>query len=163
MENPLVSPGRPLPFDGIDAAHVVPGLRALLAEADRRLNAIDAARPSYEASLAVLDAATEQLELAMGIVEHLESVATTSELREAHNTILPEVSAFSTSLPLRENVWQALLAFSETDEARALAPTERRLLDKTLADFRRHGATLDADGKRRLAELDRELGAMAAL
>ncbi|HWA78003.1 MAG TPA: M3 family metallopeptidase [Polyangiaceae bacterium] len=158
MENPLVSPGRPLPFDGIDAAHVVPGLRALLTEADRRLNAIDAARPSYEASLAVLDAATEQLELAMGIVEHLESVATTSELREAHNTILPEVSAFSTSLPLRENVWQALLAFSETDEARSLAPTERRLLDKTLADFRRHGATLDADGKRRLAELDRELG-----
>jgi oligopeptidase A len=137
---------------------VVPALRALIAEADARLAQLSASQPTYEATLAVLDAATEKLELAMGIVEHLESVATTDALREAHNTILPEVSAFWSSIPLRENVWQALLAFSQTEEARALPPTERRLLDKTLADFRRHGATLDPAGKERLAAIDRELG-----
>jgi oligopeptidase A len=157
MENPLLSPGRPLPFAEIREAHVVPALRALIADADQQLAKVDPSRPTYQATLAVLDAATEKLELAMGIVEHLEGVATTDGLREAHNAIVPEVSAFWSSIPLRQNVWQGLVAFSNTEEARTLPPAERRLLDKTLADFRRQGATLDPQGKERLAAIDREL------
>jgi oligopeptidase A len=158
MENPLLLLARPLPFASIRAADVVPGLRTLIAQADARLALIDASNPTFAATLAELDAATEALELAMTVVEHLESVATTPDLREAYNTILPEVSAFWSSIPLRENVWQGLLAFSSTEEARGLGPTEQRLLEKTLADFRRHGATLDPAGKERLAAIDRELG-----
>jgi oligopeptidase A len=158
MENPLLSLARPLPFASIRAADVVPGLRTLIAQADARLALINASNPTFAATLAELDAATEALELAMTVVEHLESVATTPDLRDSYNTILPEVSAFWSSIPLRENVWQGLLAFSSTEAARALGPTEQRLLEKTLADFRRHGATLDPAGKERLAAIDRELG-----
>ncbi len=158
MENPLLSLSRPLPFSAIRPSDVVPGLRTLIAKADARLNQIDASRATFAETLGLLESATEELELARTVVAHLESVATSAELREAYNTILPEVSAFWSSIPLRDNVWQALLAFSKTDEARALGATERRLLDKTLAEFRRHGATLDAPGKERLAAIDRELG-----
>jgi oligopeptidase A len=158
MENPLLSLGRPIPFDSIRAEHVVPAVRALLADADARLSKMADTRPTYAETLGELEAATEQLELTMGVVEHLESVVTTAELREAYNAVLPEVSAFWSSIPLRENVWNALRAFSNTEEARALEPTRSRLLEKTLADFRRHGATLDPAGKQRLSEIDRELG-----
>src|SRR5690606_5062470 len=102
--------------------------------------------------------ATEPLELAVGVIEHLESVATTPELREAYNAILPDVTAFWSSIPLRTNVWQALLAFSRSEEAGALDPTRKRLLEKTLADFRRHGATLPEADKETLRAIDRELG-----
>ncbi|HET9932670.1 MAG TPA: M3 family metallopeptidase [Polyangiaceae bacterium] len=158
MENPLLSSARPIPFDAIRAEHVVPAVEALLAEAEQRLASIGSRPPSYESTLAELEAATERLELGMGIVEHLESVATTDALRDAYNAVQPQVTAFWSSIPLRENVWQALLAFSNTPEASALDATRARLLHKTLAEFRRHGATLDRAGKERLSALDRELG-----
>lgn len=158
MENPLLSLTRPLPFATIEPEHVRPGVRALLAEAEAALSKIDAARPNYADTLGALESSTERLELVMSVVEHLESVATTRDLRAAYNEILPEVSAFWSSIPLRENVWQALLAFSSTPEAAALDATQRRLLEKTLSDFKRHGATLSPSDKQKLAELDRELG-----
>jgi len=158
MKNPLLSPGRPLPFSEVRAEHVVPGVRALLSEAEQRLAQIVPTRLGYDETVGELERSTEPLELAMGIVEHLEGVATTPELRAAYNEILPDVSAFWSSIALRENLWQALSSYAETDDARALEPTRKRLLEKTLADFRRNGANLDAAGKARLSEIDRELG-----
>lgn len=158
MENPLLSLRLPIPFSEVRAEHVVPAVRELIGRAEARLNAIGADRPSYPATLGELEACSEPLELAMGVVEHLESVATTPELRLAYNTVLPDTSAFWSSIPLRENVWQALLAFSETPEAKTLDATRGRHLEKSLADFRRHGATLEESDKRALSAIDRELG-----
>ncbi|MGC4086497.1 MAG: M3 family metallopeptidase [Polyangiaceae bacterium] len=158
MENPLLSQERPLAFASIRAEHVVPAIRQLLGEAGAQLDALSSEGKTYDSTLGALEAATERLELAMGVVEHLEAVATTDELREAYNAVLPEVTALWTSIPLRENVWQALRSFASTPEAEALDPTRKRLLDETVAEFRRHGATLDAAGKQRLSEIDRELG-----
>jgi oligopeptidase A len=158
MENPLLSLKRPLPFAEIQAEHVVPAVRELIADAETRLAAITAEHPTYESTLGELESSSERLELAVGLVEHLESVATTSALREAYNAILPDVTAFWSSIALRENVWQALLAFANTAEAAALDPTRRRLLEKTLADFRRNGANLGPDDKERLRAVDRDLG-----
>ena len=51
MENPLLELGSELPFDRIQAEHVEPGLRALLAEAETRLDAIEKNPSSgYEAT-----------------------------------------------------------------------------------------------------------------
>lgn len=158
MENPLLELPRPLPFDRVQAEHVVPAIRAWLERAEQRLARLGEHTATYESTLGELEASCEGLELAMGIVEHLESVANSPELREAYNAVLPDVTAFWSSIPLRENVWQALATLAASPEAQQLEPTRKRLLDKTLADFRRNGATLDADGKQRLSAIDRELG-----
>jgi len=158
-ENPLSTPTQPVPFDRIAAEHVVPGVRALVEASNADLDAIgnDQSTATYDNTLLALERATEKLEYAMGLVEHLESVATTPEFRAAYNTILPEVSAFWSGVPLRPALWQRLLAFSKTAEARELAPTPKRFLDKTLDDFRRHGAELDEDKKRELRDVDQQL------
>ncbi len=44
-----------------------------------------------------------------------------------------------------------------TPEAKPLKGTRRRFLTKTLDSFRRHGAELDAAGKKRLEDIDVEL------
>ncbi len=158
MENPLLSLSRPLPFSSVRPEHVVPAVRALLEKAEANLAKLGPTRTSYAETLGALEEATEPLELVMGIVEHLEGVATTTELREAYNQILPEVSTFWSSISLRDNVWQALLAFSKTPAARELEPTRKRLLEKQLAEFRRQGATLAPAEKAKLAAMDSELG-----
>jgi oligopeptidase A len=157
MENPLLTVSLDVPFDRIKAEHVEPAIKELLARSEAALDAIERAPRSYAGTLGALESATEQLELSMGIVEHLESVATTPELRDAYNAVLPSVSAFWSSISLREGLYRALAELEATPEAQTLDATRKRLLTKTLADFRRQGAQLAAADKEKLKEIDREL------
>lgn len=103
------------------------------------------------------DECTEPLDKAMHVVGHLEAVATYPALREAYNNVQPRAAEFYSSIVLNVELWQAIQAFAETEEAKSLAGARKRFLEKTMADFRRHGADLDADGKRKLQEIDIEL------
>ncbi|MCU0657544.1 MAG: M3 family metallopeptidase [Polyangiaceae bacterium] len=157
-ENPLLTLKHPLPFDQVRPEHVLPGVRRLLQQARERLDAIAASPPSLEATLEALDRLTEPLDNAMTVVGHLESVATTPELRAAFNEVQPEVSAFYSGITLSEPLWRSLQAFAATEEAKGLQGERRRYLDKTMADFKRQGADLDAAGKEAVAAIDVELG-----
>jgi oligopeptidase A len=159
--NPLLrlAPDRTIPFDSITAEHVEPAVTELIERARARLDELARASGprSFANTLAALEAATERLELAMGVVEHLEGVATTPELRAAFNAIQPRVSAFFSQIPLSPEIWGTLTAFAKTDEAAKLTGERRRLLDKTMAEFRRSGAELDPAGKARLSAIEVEL------
>ncbi|RYE90785.1 MAG: M3 family peptidase, partial [Myxococcales bacterium] len=157
-DNPLLDVKHPIAFDRFRADQVVPAIRQLLGEARERLDAIAQAPPSWDSTLGALDTMTARLDDAMGVVSHLESVAMTPELRAAYNEIQPEVSAFYSGIVLSEPLWNALKAYAATDEARELTGARKRFLDKTMADFRRHGADLDAAGKKAIAAVDVELG-----
>jgi oligopeptidase A len=148
--NPLLEISFRVPFDKIEAAHVEPAIDELLTDAAQRLDATIAS----ERPLHALDTMTEKLDYAMNVVRHLESVATTPELRAAFNAVQPKVSAFYSSLPLNEGLWKAIQRYAATDEARALQGTLRRYLTKTVDAFKRHGAELDPAGKARLKEID---------
>ena len=101
-----------------------------------------------------LDTMTERLEYAMNVVRHLESVATTPELRAAFNAVQPKVSAFYSSLPLNEDLWNAVKRYAATPEAQGLTGAMKRYLTKTVDSFKRHGADLPLAGKARLKEID---------
>jgi oligopeptidase A len=164
VQNPLLALVSDPPFDRISAEHVVPAIEQLLAEAGAALDRIEAStEPStYASTLAALESATEPLETAMGVVEHLEGTATTPALREAYNTVLPEVSAFWAGIPLRERLYERLVALETSPEQKTLDSTRARFLEKTLSEFRRHGARLGAADKERLRELDRELSTVSS-
>ncbi len=148
--NPLLEISFRVPFDKIKASDVEPAIDQLLAEAAQRLDeTISSDRPLH-----ALDRMTEKLDYAMSVVRHLESVATTPELRAAFNAVHPKVSAFYASLPLNEALYKSIQRYAATDEARALTGTMRRYLTKTIDSFKRHGAELDPAGKARLKEID---------
>ena len=158
-DNPLAAVQFRIPFDRIRAEHVRPAAGELLVAARARLDAI-AAEPAprtFANTMRALDEMTEPLDFAMAVVRHLESVATYPELRAAFNAVQPEVSAFYSSIPLQERLWTALKAYAGTQEGRLLTSEKRRFLTKTMDAFRRHGADLDAAGKKRLEEIDVEL------
>jgi oligopeptidase A len=159
MENPLLQPTFPIPFDAIREEHMEPAVRTLLAEAHAAVDAVAASQGpySYDSTLGALERTSEKLELAMSLIEHLEGVATTTALREAYNAVLPDVSALWSSIPLNPGLYRVLKEFSKTAEAEHLDPTRRRFLAKTLADFRRSGAELGEQKKERLKDIDREL------
>ncbi len=157
--NPLLDVEFRIPFDRIRAEHVQPAAIELLRQARIRLAALatpDGER-TFDNTLRALDALTEPLDWAMGVVRHLESVATYPELRAAFNAAQPGVSAFYTGIPLDAGLWNNIKAYAATQEAAQLTGARRRFLHKTIETFRRHGADLEPVGKKRLEEIDVEL------
>jgi oligopeptidase A len=164
MSNPLVSVAHPLPFDRIEAGLVPEALTNLVAEAQVAIGRIadDGSPVGWDNSMAALETATEQLEIATSVVEHLESVATTPELRRVYMETLPMTTAFWTSIPLNAGLYRRLEALAGSPAKSELVPVRRRLLEKTLDEFKRHGAALDAAGKARLSAIDESLGRLTA-
>ncbi|MBN1609678.1 MAG: M3 family metallopeptidase [Polyangiaceae bacterium] len=159
MTSPLLSLSHPIAFDRIRPDHVLSAVALLIASARARIDSIGERSDGfgYANTLQALDEATEPLEVTMGLVEHLDAVMSGPELRAAHDAVIGPVTAFSTSIPLHAGVWRAVRSFAGTEEAAALEPTRRRFLERTVDEFRRHGAELDASGKQRLQALDQEL------
>ncbi len=148
--NPLLEISFRVPFDKIHPSDVEPAIGELLADAARRLTETIASPQPVHA----LDTMTERLEYAMSVVRHLESVATTPELRAAFNAVQPKVSAFYSSLPLNQELWNAVKRYAATSEAQVLTGAMKRYLTKTVDSFKRHGADLPPAGKVRLKEID---------
>jgi oligopeptidase A len=157
--NPLLAARFPVRFAEVTADLVEPTITALLEEMRGRITAIGhATEPrTYAAVLTALDHATEPLDFAMSVVRHLESVATTPELRVAYNNVQGPVSMFYTSIPLNSELWSAVKQVQESTEAKGLTGVHLRNLQKTVTGFRRAGADLDAAGKTNLEEIDVEL------
>jgi oligopeptidase A len=145
------------------AAHtpdrIVPGIEAALAEAQGRIDAIsgEAGAATFENTFLALEKATERLNLAWGKVTHLQAVADSAALREAHNAMLPKVSAFFASIPLNAALWARLKAGAESPGGRAAEGVWARLRDETLANFREAGADLPVEKRARLEALESEL------
>lgn len=159
VANPLVQIQFQIPFDQIRPEHVEPAIDELLENTRAELKALtsDPAPRTFANTLARLDDLTKRLDYAMQITRNLEAVATTPELRAAYNAVQPKVSEFYSSLPLNEDLWRTVLKYSSSEEARGLSGVRKRFLHKTMDNFRRHGAELNAEGKKRIAEIDVEL------
>jgi oligopeptidase A len=158
-DNPLLSYRYEIPFDQIRAHHVEPAVDSLLLSAREHLETVKnlTGPRTYENTAQALDEATEELEHAMGVIAHLEAVATTPELRSAYNAVQPKVSEFYAGIPLDAKLYRALSDYAASESAKALDAAEARFLKQTLDDFKRHGAELGSEDKQKLSTLSVEL------
>ena len=67
------------------------------------------------------------------------------------------MSAFFSQIPLNDAIYDQVRNFSQSAQVDALTDEEQRCLQKTLSYFKRHGAELDTDAKKRLTEIEVEL------
>lgn len=148
----------------LTADRAEPDIRAALDGARRRLEAFkaqDRSRLTYASVLLGLETVTRELGRAWGLLSHLDSVLNSPDLRKAYNALLPEITAFYTSISLDPGVWAVLKAYAASPEAASLAGVRRRFLEETVADFVEGGADLPEDRKARLAEVNARLAAVA--
>lgn len=154
--NPLLRVPFKIPFDEIEVAHIVPAIRELISESQKNIDAIcnsSEIQKVYTNTILPLEESTIHLEVAMGVVRHLEGVDNSPELREAIQTIEPELSAFYAVLPLNEKLWEAVREVTDT----GLPAIQKRAVEKHIDAFRRHGAELEPAAKQRLLAIDVEL------
>ncbi len=159
-ENPFLDPAFHIRWSALTPDLVAPAIEAALGRAQAAIDTIcsgDGRGLTFENTFLALERATEELTVAWGKVTHLQSVADSPALREAHNAMLPRVSAFYASIPLNAGLWERLKALAEAPAAAAVTGINRRFLEETVKDFRQAGADLPLEKRERLQALQSEL------
>ena len=158
--NPFLDPVFAIRWSQLAPELIAPAIETALARAQAAIEAIatrDLAALTYANTFLALERATEELNQSWAKVTHLQSVADSPALREAHNAALPLVSAFFARIPLNAELWLRLKTFAATPAAAALSGIHRRFLDETVKDFVQAGADLPPDKRTRLEALQTEL------
>jgi oligopeptidase A len=158
--HPFADPAFAVRWSTLVPTAVEADVRFALDEAKAKIDAICALSEealTYENTFHAMGKASETLNRAWGRLTHLDSVADEPVQRADLNKMLPEVSEFYSSIPLRDDLWQVLKRFGQSDGVSKLSPIHRRHVEETMLDFVQDGADLPADQKSRIAEIDAEL------
>lgn len=161
-DNPLlVEAGLP-PFDRIEPQHVVPAVRWLLSEALEKLERLEATvEPTWSSVIDRLDEIDRPFERGWGPVGHLFGVKNSPELREAYDTVRPELVQFTLRLSQSEPIFQALRGLRDGDEWARLDETQRRMLAKKIQGAELSGIGLPAERRERFNAIAKELSQLS--
>ena len=111
-----------------------------------------AGSPTFDDTLLPLELAGAELIKAYGRGAFMGQVHTDSAVRDAGNEAEERINKWRVAVVFRSDLYDAVRAFADTDEARALEGERARLLEHWLRDFRRAGHELGPDER---AELER--------
>ncbi|MBD8492151.1 oligopeptidase A [Pseudomonas syringae] len=163
--NPLVQPYDLPPFSAIRAEHVKPAIEQILA--DNRVAIADIlARqgntPDWAGLVLAMDELDSRLGAAWSPVRHLNSVCNSPELREAYESCLPALSAYSTEMGQNRALFQAYEALAASPQAAGFDIGQKTLLENALRDFRLSGIDLPPAQQQRYAEVQSKLSELGS-
>jgi oligopeptidase A len=152
QNNPLVTFGRGIAaYSEVKPEHIAPAIQFLLGYAQTAVDtATDPKTPSsWDALAEPLEDASEALGRSWGVISHLNSVADAPELRAAYGEMLPEVTAFFSSLGQNLALYQKFKELKNSPDFTKLNRAQQKVIENSLRDFRLGGAELsDADKPR---------------
>ncbi len=174
-DNPLLAPSD-LPYGLPDFAairdeHVIPAFRTAFVDHDAEIAAIvgNPEAPTFANTLEALEASGRLLERVAAYFFNVAGTDATDERLAIEATIAPELAAHLDGVRLNEGLWARIKRVAELCDGPADAESgvpelddeARRLLDKVVRDFRRAGADLDDEGKKRLKEINSRLSELS--
>jgi oligopeptidase A len=162
--NPLLDFSGLPRFADVRVEHIAPAIDALIAEVRATVEriAVDAVPATWETVVVPQLAATERLDRAWAVVTHINAVVNTPELREAYNQTLQKVTELNATLGQDSRLHARYAAVRAAPQFDALTPSQRRLVDNELRDFRLGGAELSPPAKLRFRALREALAALLA-
>jgi oligopeptidase A len=163
VNNPLLDFSGLPRFDLIRPEHVTPAIEQLIAKAREVVGQLEAPsdKVSWDNFVLPLEEATEQLGRAWGVVNHLNHVMDTPELRAVYNENQPKVTEFWTELGQNEALFDKYKQLRANEDYVNLAPARKRIVENALRDFRLGGAELPEKQKERFAEIQEQQAALS--
>jgi oligopeptidase A len=160
--NPLLQSSVFPCFDLIRPGHVVPAMQQLVAELEVALQQLEAqAQPTWEGLLEPLERLTDRLHVTWGIVGHLMGVKNSAELRQAHQTVQPDVVQFSMRLAQSPAIYQSLKALKAGPAWASCDPAQQRIVDSLIRDAALAGVGLQGQERERFNEIQQELARLS--
>ena len=157
-DNPLlIGKGLP-PFEAIKPDHVVPAIAQLLAELDKELATLEVnVQPTWSGLVEPLDRLGERLSWTWGIVGHLMGVKNSPELREAYETVQPDVVQFYNKLSQSQPLYEAFKALRASENWDSLDSAQKRIVEAAIRDAELSGIGLTGEKRDRFNAIELEL------
>jgi thimet oligopeptidase len=121
------------------------GVAAIIATPD--------AERTFANTVIALEEATEHVGLASGAYAFMAYVSADDSLREAARAWDEKLDKYMIGLAFREDLYGAMRAYADSEEAKGLSGEDARLLAFELRDYRRNGFELPQEQRQRVREL----------
>ncbi|MBH9554139.1 M3 family metallopeptidase [Inhella gelatinilytica] len=150
------------PFSTVQAAHFGPAFEAAMAAHRAEIEAIgqQAAAPTFDNTVAALDASGRMLSRIEALFYTLTASATTSELQAVQRDLAEPLAAHMSWVAMHQGVFSRLEALQAQADHLALAPDQRRLLERLHLEATRAGARLSVSSRERYAAIMQRLAAL---
>ncbi|MFQ4144800.1 M3 family metallopeptidase [Chlorogloeopsis sp. ULAP02] len=162
LDNPLLQ-GSGLPaFADIKPEQVVPAFNQLLTELDQELTKLESdVQPTWSGLVESLEKITERLSWSWGVVSHLMGVKNSPELREAYETVQPQVVQFSNKLSQSQPIYDAFKALGNSNNWNNLDSAQKRIVEAAIRDAELSGVGLQGEAKERFNAIQMELAELS--
>ncbi|WP_373291171.1 M3 family metallopeptidase [Aquisalinus flavus] len=134
------------------------GMAMQLAEIDEIAASTEPA--TFENTIVPLERAGRELDRVFTYYGIWSSNMSSPEFREIQQEMAPKLSEFSTRISQNEALFERIKAVREGDGYADLRDDQKRVVDLTYDGFVRNGAELDAEGKARYAEINKQLSVL---
>ena len=161
-DNPLLTPHDIPLFTAIKPQHIQPALETIIAEnlqGIKILESIDS--PAWDTFIHPFEELDERLSKMWDTVSHLNSMLDDEEFRETYRSCLPVISDYATSLSQNENIYKQYQCVRDSAAFAAFDPSQQKLVENALRDFRLSGVALADHKKERFKAIQSELSTLS--
>jgi oligopeptidase A len=157
-DNPLlIGKGLP-PFEAIKPEQAVPAMTQLLAELDEELASLEAqVTPTWSGLVEPLDRLGDRFSWSWGVLGHLMGVKNSPELREAYETVQPQVIQFTNKFSQSQPIYKAFKALREGNDWSSLEPAQQRIVETAIRRAELSGVGLEGEKRDRFNAIQLEL------
>ncbi|MTE27745.1 M3 family metallopeptidase [Winogradskyella ouciana] len=113
--------------------------------------------PTFENTIVAMESAGKELQRVFAYYGIMSSNMSSPEFREVQAELAPKLSEFQSKISQNEKLFQRIKAVYEASQKNPLEPQEQRVVDLIYKRFEMNGANLNAEKKKRYAEINKEL------
>lgn len=162
VNNPLLQGHGLPPFERIEPAHVVPAMMQLLEELQDDLIQLEAhIVPTWDGLVKPLVQIEEKIAWSWGIVSHLMGVKNSPELRQAYETIQPEIVKFWNRLSQSQAIYEGIRDLKQGETWHSLEASQRRIVESAIREAELSGVGLTGEAKERFNAIQLELAELS--
>lgn len=153
-KNPLLDWYDRPAYDQISAEHVEPAFAVLLSESENALHDIEEDPPlSWQGLMPRVEILFDRLLRVWGVVNHLNAVRNSPELREAKTAVQPQFVAFYNRFSQSKPIYEALRTMQESPNWPAFDSAQQRIVEGHLREANLAGVGLEGEAKERFNQI----------
>ena len=164
MSNPLLYLAGLPKFNEVKPEHVSPAIDSLLTEGRALIETLATSTdaPTWENFALKLEDHSEKISRAWSQVGHMNAVVNSPELREAYNENLAKLTDYGSDMSQDERLYAKYKALQASAGFASLTPTQQKIINNEVRDFKLGGAELPEAQKARFKAVSEELSKLGS-
>ncbi|XP_052178376.1 organellar oligopeptidase A, chloroplastic/mitochondrial-like isoform X1 [Diospyros lotus] len=157
-ENPLLRDFIFPPYDVVEPKHVGPAIRSLLKKLESDLVELEATvETSWPKLVEPLERIIDRLSVVWGIVDHLNAVKDSPELRSAIEDVQSQKVEFQLRLGQSKPIYNAFKTIRESSDWETLSDARKRVVEGRIKEAVLNGVSLEGESRDRFNKIQQEL------